>query len=71
MENFKAENQNDVLFQKIGDKWYIFSEQKGEVIYSAMPTGMDPRTTKLELYNVIEDHIKRVARNLRSSEAVA
>lgn len=71
METYKSETQNEVLFQKIGGKWYIFSEQKGEVVYSAMPNGMDPRTTKLELYRVIEDHIKRVAKNMRSTEAAA
>lgn len=67
-----TQSQNDVLFQKIGGKWYIFSEVSGELVYSAMPEGMDPRSTKLELYRVIEDHIKRVARNMkRPGEAVA
>ncbi len=66
------EIQNEVLFQKLGDTWYIFSEIKGEVIYSVMPEGMDPRTTKLELYNVIEDHLKRVAtRSHRPAEQAA
>ena len=53
----------DVLFQKIGQTWFIFSEAHGEVVYSVMPDGMDPRTTKLELYQVIEDHMARVAAN--------
>lgn len=66
-------NVKDVLFQKIGQTWFIFSEVKGELIYSAMPEGMDPRTTKLELYQVIEDHLERVAGNKfnRNREAQA
>jgi hypothetical protein len=56
-------NIKDVLFQKIGQTWFIFSETNGEIVYSVMPEGMDPRTTKLELYQVIEDHMSRVASN--------
>jgi hypothetical protein len=63
-------NTSDVLFQKLGNTWFIFSEIEGEIIYSAMPAGMDPRDTKLELYNIIEEHMKKVARN-RVSEAQA
>lgn len=51
----------DVLFQKIGNKWFIFSEVNGDMVYSVMPEGMDPKSTKLELYNVIEDHMAKVA----------
>ncbi|MEX0799124.1 MAG: hypothetical protein WEB87_05840 [Bacteriovoracaceae bacterium] len=51
----------EVLFQKLGKTWYIFTEIDNQIIYSAMPDGMDPRETKLELYDVIEDHMKKVA----------
>lgn len=74
--NVKAQNSNphkDVLFQKIGNTWFIFTEQNGELIYSVMPDGMDPRTTKLELYQIIEEHMDRVAghkQNKREAEAV-
>jgi len=62
----------DVLFQKIGNTWFIFSEVNNEVIYSVMPQGMDPHTTKLELFEVIEEHMGRVASNKkRAPEAVA
>ena len=53
--------ENEVLFQKLGTSWYIFTEIKGEIIYSVLPTGMNPHTTKLELYDVIEDHMSKVA----------
>ncbi len=60
----------DVLFQKIGNTWFIFSEVNNEVVYSFMPQGMDPKTTKLELYEVIEDHMTKVASHKRrGSEA--
>jgi len=55
----------EVLFQKLGKTWYIFTEVNEKVIYSAMPEGMDPRSTKLELYDVIEDHLKKVAEQPR------
>ncbi len=62
---------NEVLFQKLGNVWYIFSEIGGEVVYSALPYGMDPHTTKLELYEVIEKHMKKVASNTKRSPDMA
>jgi hypothetical protein len=53
----------DVLFQKIGNTWFIFSEVNNEVVYSVMPQGMDPKDTKLELFEIIEEHMSRVAAN--------
>lgn len=55
----------DVLFQKIGNTWFIFSEVNNEVVYSVMPQGMDPKETKLELYNIIEEHMTKVAGHKR------
>jgi len=64
----KVKNQvKDVLFQKIGNTWFIFSEVNNEVIYSVMPKGMDPKETKLELYEIIEEHLSKVAANKRRS----
>lgn len=66
--NNKVKNQvKDVLFQKIGQTWFIFSEVNNEVVYSVMPQGMDPKTTKLELYEIIEEHMTKVASNKRRS----
>ena len=62
----------DVLFQKIGNKWFILSEVNNEVVYSVMPEGMDPKSTKLELYEIIEEHMTKVASHKRRApEAVA
>ena len=65
------EMMNEVLFQKLGTTWYIFTEINSEVVYSAMPEGMDPRSTKLELFEVIESHMKKVATNTRLQRAEA
>lgn len=61
----------DVLFQKVGNTWFIFSEVNNEVVYSVMPQGMDPKTTKLELFSIIEDHMTKVASHKRRSPEAA
>lgn len=61
----------DVLFQKIGNTWFIFSEVNNEVVYSVMPKGMDPKTTKLELFEIIEEHMTKVASHKRRSPEVS
>lgn len=67
----KRFRENDVLFQEIGNRWYIFTEQDGELIYSVMPNGMDPRKTKLELYEIIEEHMTNMTnKTLNTREAV-
>jgi hypothetical protein len=63
--------QNEVLFQKLGNTWYVFSEINEELVYSALPEGMDPKTTKMELFEVIEDHMAKVSRQLRKPDLVA
>lgn len=62
---------NEVLFQRLGNTWYVFTEVKGEMIYSALPNGMDPHTTKLELFDVIEDHMEKVSKHYRHKPEVA
>lgn len=61
----------DVLFQKIGNTWFIFSEVNNEAVYSVMPEGMDPKTTKLELYAIIEEHMTKVASHKRRAPEAA
>ena len=64
----KNKKSQNVLFQKLGNTWYIFSEHNNEVIYSAMPEGMDPRSTKLELYEVIEEHMENLRKRSNKNE---
>jgi hypothetical protein len=70
-QNTVENNVKDVLFQKVGNTWFIFSEVNGEVVYSVMPKGMDPKTTKLELFQIIEDHMSKVASHKRRSPEAA
>lgn len=63
--NNKSQKKQKVLFQKLGNTWYIFSEINNEIIYSAMPDGMDPRSTKLELYEVIEEHMENLRKRVK------
>lgn len=62
---------NEVLFQKLGETWYVFTEVKGDMVYSALPSGMTPHTTKLELFEVIEDHMEKVSRHYGRKPEVA
>ncbi len=70
-ENTVQNQVKDVLFQKIGNTWFIFSEVNNEVVYSVMPAGMDPKTTKLELFEIIEEHMTKVASHKRRSPEAA
>jgi hypothetical protein len=62
---------NEVLFQKLGNTWYVFTEVKGEMVYSALPNGMDPHTTKMELFEVIEAHMQKVSKHYGRKAEVA
>lgn len=61
MNNSNTQYESDVLFQKLGNTWFAFTEINEELIYSALPQGLDPRSTKLELYDIIEEHLQKVA----------
>lgn len=62
------QEHSEVAFQKLGNTWYVFTEVNEELIYSAMPEGMDPRETKLELYEIIEDHMDKVVSYYQKSK---
>lgn len=62
---------SEVLFQKMGNTWYVFTEVKGDMVYSALPYGMDPHTTNLELFEVIEEHMEKVSKHYRRKPEVA
>lgn len=61
-------NSNEVLFQKMGNTWYVFTEIENEFVYSQLPIGMDPYSTKIELYSVIEEHLKKVSKSTTSTK---
>ncbi len=58
----KKSTDAEVLFQKLGNTWYAFTQINDEVIYSTLPEGIDPLTTRLELISVVEDHIKKISK---------
>ncbi len=55
------DKKRDVLFQKLGNTWYVFSEINDDLIYSALPNGVDPKSTNIELFELIEEHLNKVA----------
>ncbi len=57
--------ETEVLFQKMGNRWYVFTEINNEFFYSPLPEGVDPRTTKLEMCQVIEEHMSKVINHSR------
>lgn len=72
-QNTKSNTQatSEVLFQKMGNTWYVFTEVSGDMVYSALPYGMDPHTTNLELFEVIENHMSKVSRHYGRKPEVA
>ena len=72
MKNIKT-TEADVLFQKLGNTWYVFSEVNDDVVYSSLPSNIDPYSTKIELFTIVNEHIKKVdrIRNKRLNEKAA
>lgn len=60
---------SEVLFQKLGNRWYVFSEIENDFIYSPLPEGVNPKTTKLELFEIIENHILRVSQRMKKNDS--
>ena len=44
----------EVLYQKLGNTWYAFAEVDGEMLFRALPEGLDPQTTKFEFMQVVD-----------------
>lgn len=60
-----SNQKHEVLFQKLGATWYVFSEVKNDLIYTAVPEGIDPYQTTFDLIEVIEDHMVKINRKSR------
>jgi len=43
-----------VLYQKLGNTWYLFAEIEGKVIFTALPKELNPLENKVEIYEIIE-----------------
>lgn len=55
MKTIKKGQDVKVLFQKLGSSWYAFAEKKGEIIYTKLDENIDPATTPLKIFEVVED----------------
>ena len=42
---------------------------ENDFIYSPLPEGVNPKTTKLELFEVIENHIIRVSQHMKKTDS--
>jgi hypothetical protein len=62
--------ESDVLFQKLGCVWYAFSEIDDQIIYSALPKGICPKTSNLDLVNIVEKHLKKVSKAYKKTNEV-
>jgi len=56
--------ETNVLYQKMGDTWYAFAEIDGEVLFRALPHGMNPKKTQIDFMQVIADQEEKKAKNL-------
>jgi len=63
--------EQEVLFQKVGSRWYVFAEINNELVYCALPVGMSPRTSKVEIFHVLEAETKKTTPKARKRSAVA
>lgn len=55
----KNELFKDVLFQKMGNQWFVFVESvEDSVQYSILPKGLDPHINSVQLYEFIGDFQK-------------
>lgn len=61
------DEDTDILFQKMGNRWYLFTQIGEEVIYSQLPPGLDPNCTKFELFEVLEEHVEKVNQVLEAA----
>ena len=57
----------DILFQKMGEKWYLFTQIGDDVIFSELPPGINPKSAKFELYEVLEEHVGKVNQVLEAA----
>ena len=70
--NSKNKPKSEVLYQKLGNVWYLFSTANdGEVIFTTLPDGVDPKTTELELYEVIEKRSEKAPAPRKNPEIAA
>ena len=56
MQRSLENDQKTVLYQKLGQYWYAFSQIDGEVIFTKLPESFQPskiETMNIQLYEVV------------------
>ena len=67
MPNDLHDYDADILFQKMGDRWYLFTQIGEDVIFSELPPGINPKSEDFELYEVLEEHVDKVNQVLEAA----
>ncbi|MBF0364394.1 MAG: hypothetical protein HQK50_02420 [Oligoflexia bacterium] len=52
----EMEESAQVLYQKLGDRWYAITDTKHGICYAIMPEGVDPRKHPIELIQEVESN---------------
>ena len=58
---FPSLNEKRVLFQRLGNYWYVFVDIDGsdrDVFYTRLPDNLDPKVDEYEIYQVLEEEMK-------------
>ena len=50
--------EKEVLFQKIGSQWYVFSFDGDQLHFCALPSHLNPKSSKVEIYEQIAQSIE-------------
>lgn len=51
--NHTQEIEKEVLFQKIGGKWYAFTFDGDQMNFTALPSHINPQNLELEIFEEI------------------
>ena len=54
MSKKEGKDLSKVLYQKLGNTRYLFTEIEGKVIFTALPKDLNPLDNKVEIYEIIE-----------------
>ena len=67
VKNHVKHIETDVLYQKMGSKWYVFAEVDGEEYFTELPEGINPLKQNFDykLLN-IDRSVEKTVKNDRS-----
>ncbi|MCY4523912.1 MAG: hypothetical protein OXB84_04155 [Halobacteriovoraceae bacterium] len=65
MKHIEKKLKSKVLYQKLANKWYVFTEVDGKILYSKLDDNIDPAITPIELIHITEESPKPTARMVK------